>query len=115
MFCQCLFQGVEAAVSIHAVGKQPSEHLATEPVHDCHKIEKAKPHRNVLHIRALDLVRTVDYYILQKIGPYLVLRVLLACIRFLIDRTQPHEAHQVSHAMATAFVVVAFHLPNQLT
>ena len=115
MFCQCLFQGVVAAVIIHAVGKPPSEHLATEPVHDCHKIEKAKPHRNVLHIRALDLVRTVDYYILQKIGPYLVLRVLLACIRFLIDRTQPHEAHQVSHAMATAFVVVAFHLPNQLT
>ena len=81
MFCQCLFQGVDAAVCIHAVEKPPSAHLATEPVHDCHKIEKATPHRDVRDIHVADLIRTVDRYILQKIGPYGYLRdvPLVAC------------------------------------
>ena len=51
IFCQRLFQRFHAEVGIHAVGQPPGKHLAAEPIHDCHKIEKAAPHRDVGDIR----------------------------------------------------------------
>ena len=43
-----------------------------------------------------------------------MLRVLLACVRLLIDRNQPHEAHQASYAMTATLVIVALHMTGHL-
>ena len=86
MFCQCLFQSVYAEVGIPAAGQPPGKHLATEPIHDRHKIEEATPHRNVGDSCAPDVIGSLDHNIFQKIGPYLVLRVLLARVGLLVNR-----------------------------
>jgi len=44
-----------------------------------------------------------------------MLRVLLAGAGFLVDWHQPHETHQTTHTMPTAFIVITFHIPGHLT
>ena len=114
MLGQGLFQGLDAKVSIHAVGQPPGQELAAVPVHDCHEIQEATPHRDISDICAPDLVRPVDHHIPQQIGPDLMLRVFLAGIGLLIDRHQPHEAHQSADTMTPAFVIVALHVSGHL-
>jgi len=43
-----------------------------------------------------------------------MLRMFLAGIRLLVDRHQPHEAHQASDTMPPACVVVALHMTCHL-
>ena len=45
-------------------------------------------------------------------GPevYLVLQVLFAGIRGLIDRHQPHEPHQTTHTVAATFMTLSLHV-----
>ena len=115
VFCQRIFQGLNAELRVHAVGQPPGQDLATVPVHDCQEIQEVTPHRDIGDICAPDLVRPIDHHIPQQIGPDLLLPVLLAGVGFLIDRHQPHEAHQSPDTITTAFVIVQLHLPSHLS
>ena len=100
---------------VHAIREPPCQHLTAVPVHDCHQIQNPPPHWNICDIGAPNLVWPIDHDIPEQIGPYLVLRVLLAGVGLLIDRKQPHQAHQATNTVAAALVVVALHVPGHLT
>jgi hypothetical protein len=57
-----------------------------------------------------DLVGPGDGQVLQKIWVYLVLRVLLAGLRLLVDQHQPHELHQLPHTMPPTSVALPLHV-----
>jgi hypothetical protein len=58
--------------------------------------------------RTPDLVWPVDHHVPQQVWPYLMLRMFLAGVGFLVDRHQPHEAHQPPHPMITQPAVWKF-------
>jgi len=72
-----------------------------------HEVQEAPPHRDVGNIGAPDLVGSINDRMPQQVRPYLVLRVLLTCVGFLINRDQTHDAHQASHAMPATLMVIA--------
>jgi hypothetical protein len=52
---------------LHRVGKLPTEHEATEPVHDGNQIKEPALHRNVGNIGAPDLIGANDRHIAQQV------------------------------------------------
>src|SRR3954469_14000559 len=55
----------QAEARLHGVGKFPAEHEAAEPIHHCHKVEKAATHRNVSNIGAPDVIGAQDFHATQ--------------------------------------------------
>jgi hypothetical protein len=112
---QRFFQSFNAEVSFHAIGQSPAQNLAALPVHDGHQIEEPASLRDVADINTPDLVGAGDRQCPQQIGPDLMLRMLLAGVRCLIDRYQPHLAHQAAYPVATAFMALPLHELCRLT
>lgn len=81
-----LVQRLEAEVCLQRVRYPPSQHLAGEPVHDGHQVEKAFPHRQVGDVRAPDLVGPVHPQPTQQIGVGLVPLRRLAGIGLLVGK-----------------------------
>lgn len=69
------------------------------PIHDRHEVQEATPHRNVRDVGAPHLIRLRDRLAPQQIRIRLVLRVWLAGSRLLVDRHQPHLAHEPTHTI----------------
>src|SRR5215203_202525 len=95
---------------------KPSQHLPAGPVHDRHQVQKAPAHRDVGHVRAPDLVRSLNRKPAEQIRVHPVLGMRQAGPRFLINRHQAHGAHEAANAMATDTPAlpaqVAGHLPR---
>ena len=54
VFRQGLFQGRDAEISVHGVGKSPGQHFFAVPVHNGHQVQKAFAHGDVSDIHAPD-------------------------------------------------------------
>src|SRR3954453_14000862 len=97
---QRLLQGLDTEVGLQGVGQAPGQNGTAVPIHDHHQVQKAAGHRNVRNIRAPDLIDTVDRQASKQVGILDLLRRSLAGIGALVDRHQPHQAHQPLHPLA---------------
>jgi len=92
-----LFQSSYAEVGIQGVGQPPGQDRSAVPVHDCHQIQEATPHADIRDISAPHLIRPLDRKTAQHIRIYLVRWMRLAGPGLLVNRHEPHFAHQPPH------------------
>jgi hypothetical protein len=111
-----LVQSLEAEVRFQRVLYPPGQNFSGEPVHDGDQIQKPLSHRKVGDFGAPDLIGPVDPKSTQQIGISLATLRGLAGVGLLVDRHQPHQAHQSSDALfvhGMAFVLqTPAHLPD---
>jgi hypothetical protein len=109
-----LVQRLDAEVGLKRVRYPPSPHLAGVPVHDGDQIEEAFAHRQVGDVGAPDLVGPLDPQTAQQIGVGLVLLRGPAGVGLLVDRHQPHEAHQSSDPFPVHSMALVLQAPSHL-
>src|SRR5215217_7917376 len=97
---QRLLQRRDTEVGVQGVGQAPGQNRTAVPIHDHHQVQKAPRHRNIGDVRAPDLVDAVDRQAAEQVGILDVLRRGLAGVGTLVDRHQPHQAHQPLHPLA---------------
>lgn len=71
-------------------------------------------HRNVRYIRTPDLIRLVNDHVFEKIRIHLVFWMFLAGVGCLIDRNQPHQAHQTPNTVTTTGMPLRLHPAGHL-
>lgn len=81
-------------MDIHGDGYRPGEHVAAEPVHDRHQVDKAAVHPDVGDIGRPYLVWPVDCESSEQIRIDLVFFIALTQLGLGIDRLDAHLAHQ---------------------
>ena len=113
-----LVQGLDAEVDLERVRDAPGQDLAGEPVHDGDEIEVALSHRQIGDVGAPDLIGPFHPQPAQQVGVGLMPLRRSAGVGLLVDRHQPHEAHQPPDALfvhGMAFVLqVPRHLPDPI-
>jgi len=114
VFGQGIFQRLDTEFGLHRVAEPPGQNLARGPVHDGHQIQKPAPHRDVGDVGAPHLIWPLNHHVFQQIRINLVLRMLLAGVRGLVNRHQLHQMHQTADTMPAAFVAQALHETRHL-
>src|SRR4051812_48571492 len=97
---QRLLQRLDTEVGVQGVRQAPGQNGTAVPIHDHHQVQKAPGHRNTGDVRTPDLVDAVDRQTAEQVGILDVLRSGLAGMGTLVDRHQPHQAHQPLHPLA---------------
>ena len=96
---ECSLQGCNAEKAVQCVGEFPRKHIAAEPVHYGHEINKAVLHPDVGDVGAPHLVGTLYGHGFEQIGISLGRLSRPAQSGLGIDRFQPHYAHQTRHPL----------------
>ncbi len=84
------------------------------PVHDGDQIQEPAPHRQVGDIGAPDLIGPIHPQPFQQVGIGLVPFRRPAGFRLLIDRHQPHEAHQSAYPLLVHEMPIVTQVPGHL-
>ena len=103
-FCQGRFQSSQAELRLQTVGEFPAQHIAAEPIHHGHQVEKAVFHRNIGDIGAPNLVGIGDIQALEQVRVDLVPLGRLACPGLAIHCLDTHQAHQPFHPLVVYLV-----------
>lgn len=82
VFRQGLFQGRDAKIRLHSVGKTPGRHVAAVPVHGGDHVQKAFSHGNISNINTPDLIASGDAQAAQQVGTAFVFGVRDAFLGF---------------------------------
>ncbi len=101
---QCLLQRLYAEVRSQGIGQLPGKNIATEPIHDCHKIHEAFSKRNIRYVAAPNLIRPNNRQSPQQIGINVMFRMLMFPFSPRMHGFQAHELHQTLYPLSVHLV-----------
>lgn len=97
---ECSLQGCDAEEAVQGVGEFPGEHVAAEPVHYGHQIDKAVLQPDVGDVGTPHLVGALYDHVFEQIGISFGRLSRPTQPGLGIDRLQSHYAHQTRHTLS---------------